>query len=61
MEINSKSFIVEVQLPHNENLESVLSKIPGWDVDFYEKRKSGMLKIELTPKLEKDAPTQTPA
>jgi hypothetical protein len=54
MEINSKSFIVEIQIPHNESLENILSAITKFDVDFYEKRKSGMLKIELTPKLDQD-------
>lgn len=50
METNNKSFTVEIQVPHNENLEQILSTIPGYDVDFYEKRKCGVVKIELTKK-----------
>ena len=50
METNSKSFLIEIQIPHNESLEQILSELTGYDVDFYDKRKSGVTKVELTKK-----------
>lgn len=47
MEKIYKSIIVEIQIPHNENLEQILSTIPDYEVDMYEKRKSNILKVEL--------------
>jgi hypothetical protein len=50
MEKNSKSEIYEIQIPHNESLESILSLIDGYDIDFYDKRRNGILKIEFSKK-----------
>lgn len=50
MEKNHKSNFFEIQIPHNESFESIFESIEGFDVDFYEKRKNGILKIEFTKK-----------
>lgn len=49
-EKNCKIISCEIELPYNENLESILARIDGWDVEFWDKKKSGILKIELTQK-----------
>jgi hypothetical protein len=54
MESNNKSFTIEIQIPHNESLEQILAELKNWDVDFYEKRKCGITKVELTKKSKED-------
>ena len=48
METNNKVIRCDIQLPHNVNLEQILSTLKGWEVEFWDKRKSGILKVELT-------------